>query len=213
MTTSSRALLASLFLFSPLTGGLHAQPYSVDENGSGIQYEFFQPHAMPFFFGIDPSGGLANTDVLYYTLGGIVDSGDVELMRPGGGLDAMLRFYTPPGAFQTDLILYSVPNGTLAGTGIPAPSDNIQITETGANTSWSPEFYQPGSYDYPRPVFSIFEYTVATPVPEPSTAALLTMVGISGLIGRAGRLTIKRHRAPPFVTSFDYAEVKAGSSV
>jgi hypothetical protein len=170
-----KRILAFSILLLASTGTLFAQPYSFDENGNGLTYAGINNGSpLPDQVAPDPTGGITTSPVLIYELGASVFSGDVELMAPGGSsVDALLRFFTPAGASTSDLIFYAPVNGTLAGVGLPSSTDPLEITETSSQTFFRPNIGQPGQGVGTFPEFDVFQYTIITATPEPSTTALL----------------------------------------
>jgi hypothetical protein len=154
---------------------LYSQPYILDENGNGRSVSTLVPFALPFEVAPDPTGGIANSPVLIYSLEEPVVSGDLALMESDGStVAALLRFFTPAGQTSSDVIFYSPANGTLAGTGIPYPATPTLIGETSPETGWFPGPNQPGrSTEFALPVGDIFEYHIITGVSEPTERALL----------------------------------------
>jgi hypothetical protein len=168
--------LISFGIISVVSAGtLYSQPYILDENGNGSSVSPLLSFALPFEVAPDPTGGIANSPVLIYSLEESVVSGDLALMESDGStVAALLRFFTPAGQTSSDVIFYSQANGTLAGTGIPYSATPTLIRETSPKTGWFPGPNQPGrSTQYALPVGDIFEYYVVTGVPEPLSRALL----------------------------------------
>lgn len=193
MKTLLKLLLAVLAL-AVSAGGLVAQPFSIDENGKGIDYldivaipPLTAP--LPFLVVPDPSGGITNSRVLTYSLPYLVNAGDVGLVEPGQStLSDLIRFYNAPGANTSVIIFYSAidgPTRSLADVGIPYAPNAILINETGLGgnpiTTWTPTSGQPGSFNGIYPVFNSFSYYITSdaPVPEPGSAALL--IGGAGI--------------------------------
>ncbi len=197
MKTSLKPLLLSVLTLAASTVALVAQPFSIDENGNGIDYldavatpPFTAP--LPFTVGPDPSGGIAGAPVLIYTLPYLGTAGDVGLVEPGqSSLSDLIRFYNAPRANHSVIIFYSDidgPNGDLADVGIPYSANLVLINEAAAGaegnsiTIWTPNNpAQPGYYGGPRPVYSFFSFSIISdvPVPEPgATALLLSGAGI-----------------------------------
>lgn len=167
MRRSFKAISASSFILVALAGTLFAQPYTFDENGNGLGFGDFHSFALPGQLVPDPSGGITNSPVLMYSLGWPVVPGDVALMAPGGATVAvLLRFFTPSNTNSSDLILYSQPNGTLAGVGIPYSANPVVISETSPQTLWYPGAGQPG-VAFAFPIFDTFEYFITTTSPPP----------------------------------------------
>jgi hypothetical protein len=175
MKQSCKAIIALSFILAVAASTLFAQPYSFDENGDGIQYIAFNPRPLPFEVASDPSGGITSSPVLIYSLGFPVVSGDVALMEPDAStISDLLRFFTPAGGLNSDVIFYSQPDDTLAGVGIPYSANPVQISEVSPETVWYPENNQPGATTLSAlPVYSRFQYDIITEVPEPSSTALL----------------------------------------
>jgi len=158
-----------------------------DQNGNGTRYIAYYPHTLPFDVAPDPSGGISTSPVLIYSLGEPVISGDVALMEPNGTTIAdLLRFFTPAGGGVSDLILYSQPDNTLAGVGIPYTSNPVEINEVNPATLWYPSSGQPGASTLPgHPVYETFEYDVITEAPEPSSVALVVVAAGITLVVRS----------------------------
>jgi hypothetical protein len=174
MEKSFQVIFVLSFTFVISATKLFAQPYSLDENGNGFQYIELNPFPMPFEVAPDPSGGISTSPVLIYSLGAPVVSGDVALMEPDGSTIAdLLRFFTPAGGGNSDVIFYSQVDDTLAGVGIPHSVNPVEISETSPDTLWSPAPNQPGGNGGIHPVSEIFRYDIITEVPEPSSMALL----------------------------------------
>jgi hypothetical protein len=166
--------IALILILALSASPLFAQPYSFDDNGNGIQYVALHPFPMPFQVATDPTGGITGSDVLVYSLGAPVVSGDVALMEPDGTtVFELLRFYTPVAGGNSDVIVYAQPNGTLAGVGIPSPVNPVEIPEVSPQTSWTPGSDQPGEATLAsNPVYEFFRYDIIT-APEPSSPTLL----------------------------------------
>ena len=164
-------------------GTLFAQPYNFDENGNGIQFIALNPAPMTFEVAPDPTGGINTAPVLIYSLGAPVFSGDVALMEPDGStISDLLRFFTPAGSANSDVIFYSQVGNTLAGVGIPYSANPVRISEVSPDTFWSPGGNQPGATTLGAlPVWTFFRYDITTTVPEPSSSALL-LVSIGFLL-------------------------------
>jgi hypothetical protein len=176
MKSFYKGILAFSILLLASAGKLFAQPYSFDENGNGLTYAGTDNgFPLPYQVAPDPTGGITTSSVLIYSLEAPVISGDLELLAPGGSsVDALLRFFTPVGASTSDMIFYAPVNGTLAGVGLPSSTDPLEITETGSQTFFRPNnIGQPGGGVGTFPVFDVFQYTIITATPEPSTTALL----------------------------------------
>jgi hypothetical protein len=168
--TLLKPLLLSLLTLAASTGALVAQPFSIDENGNGIDYldivatpPFTAP--LPFTVGPDPSRGIVGAPVLIYSLPYLLTAGDVGLVEPGQStLSDLIRFYNAPGANHSVIIFYSDidgPNPDLADVGIPYSANPVLINEAAAGadgnsvTTWTPTNpAQPGYYGGPRPVYS-----------------------------------------------------------
>jgi hypothetical protein len=174
MKKSFKAIIVLSFTLVVSANALFAQPYSFDENGNGIQYIALNPHPLPFEVAPDPSGGITTSPVLIYSLGAPVVSGDVALMEPNGSTIAdLLRFFTPAGGVNSDVIFYAQVDDTLAGVGIPYPANPVQISEVSPETVWTPGQNQPGAATLPNsPAFEFFRYDIITEVPEPSSTGL-----------------------------------------
>ena len=168
MKNSFAAIIISSCALVILARPLFAQPYTFDLNGNGTQFVALNPQPMSFELAPDPSGGITASPVLIYSLGAQVVSGDVALMEPDGSTVAeLLRFYTPVGAVNGDVIVYSQVNGSLAGVGIPYSANPVRISEVSPTTTWFPYANQPGGSTLPvLPVFEFFRYTITTQVPE-----------------------------------------------
>jgi hypothetical protein len=175
MKKSCLAKIAVSLVLAASAGPLFAQPYSLDDNGNGIQYIAYNPFTMPFTVAPDPTHGITGSSVLIYSLGAPVISGDVALMEPDGTtVFELLRFFTPRAGGNSDVIVYAQPNGTLAGVGIPNPVNPVEIPVGTPDTIWQPGANQPGETTLGAlPVFEFFRYTIITAAPEPSSAALL----------------------------------------
>jgi hypothetical protein len=187
MKKSFQRIFVLSFTFVILATKLFAQPYSLDENGNGLQYIELDPFPMPFEVVPDPSGGVRNSPVLIYSLGTIVASGDVALMEPNGStISDLLRFFTPAGGGNSDVIFYSQVDDTLAGVGIPYSANPVKISETSPNTLWAPGPNQPGGMPTIEilPVSESFQYDIMTTVPEPYS---ITLVLIASGIWLAAR--------------------------
>jgi len=168
---------------------LFAQPYTFDENGNGIQLIALNPMAMPFEVAPDPSGGISTSPVLIYSLGAPVVSGDVALMEPDGyTISDLLRFFTPAGGVNSDVIFYSQVDNTLAGVGIPYPANTVQISEVSPETTWFPGRNQPGATTLSAlPIFELFRYGIITAVPEPSSLVLVLVASGVWFVARCSR--------------------------
>ena len=175
MKKSCKAMFVLSFILAISDNTLFAQPYSFDENGNGIQDIALNPMPLPFEVAPDPSGGISTSPVLIYSLGAPVVSGDVLLMEPDGATIAgLLRFFTPAGGVNSDVIFYSQVDDTLAGVGIPYSANPVQISEISPETFWFPGANQPGATTWGAvPVWTSFQYNIITTVPEPSSTALL----------------------------------------
>jgi len=183
MKTLLKSFLPPVLALAASAGTLVAQPFSIDENGNGIDYvayAFTTP--LPFTIGPDPSGGIASSDVLMYTLPYLVTPGDVGLVEPGqSAISDLIRFFNAPGANHSVIIFYSDidgPNRDLADVGIPSAPNAVLINETGAEGNngaiWDPTLTGgPGNFTGPRPVYSYFSYKIISDVPEPGSTALL----------------------------------------
>jgi hypothetical protein len=181
MKQLSKEIIVSSFVLVVSASALFPQPYTFDENGNGIQYEFLQPYPLSYEVVPDPTGGITTSPVLIYSLSESVVSGDVALMEPDGSTVAdLLRFFTPAGADTSDVIFYSQVNGTLAGVGIPYSANPVEISEVSPETVWNPGPDQPGQGTLVAyPVDEFFRYTIITEVPEPSmTPLLLVAAGV-----------------------------------
>jgi hypothetical protein len=193
MKRSCKAAVALGFIVAVSGGTLCAQPYTFDENGNGFANNLFLqpsgPTPLPYEVVPDPTGGITGSPVLIYSLGFQVVSGDVALMSPvGNTISDLLRFFTAPGATGSSVIFYSQPDGTLAGSGIPAPINPVEITETSPDTEWIPNGNQPGA-GVIFPVYARFDYTIITQSPEPSSWVLLLFAAvITWLSVRVSRL-------------------------
>ena len=193
MSASLKSLLLTILTLSVPTAALVAQPFSIDENGNGIDYldilaspPFTAP--LPFTVGPDPSRGIVGAPVLIYSLPMLVTAGDVGLVEPGQStLSDLIRFYNAPGANHSVIIFYSDidgPDRDLADVGIPYSASPVLIDETSAagnnGVRWDPTFTAgPGYFSGPRPTFSFYYYTIISDVPEPgATALLLSGAGI-----------------------------------
>jgi hypothetical protein len=189
MRQSFQAILVLSFTLVVSATKLFAQPYSFDENGNGIQFIAHNPFPMPFAVASDPSGGISISPVLIYSLGAPVVSGDVALMDPDGStISDLLRFFTPAGSVNSDVIFYSQVDDTLAGVGIPYSANPVRISEGSPDTFWFPGGNQPGATTlYALPVWTFFRYDIATAVPEPSSMALVLIAGGIWLAARYSR--------------------------
>jgi len=169
MKPSCKAIIVLSFVLAVSANTLFAQPYSFDENGNGTQFIALQPFSLPFEVAPDPSGGITNSPVLIYVLGAPVVSGDVALMEPGQStISKLLRFFTPAGGGNSDVIFYSQVDGTLAGVGIPYSANPVQISEVGQQTLWYPGNNQPGATTWGAvPVYTSFQYNIITGSPTP----------------------------------------------
>ena len=175
------AKIAVSLLVAASAGPLFAQPYVFDDNGNGTESIFTPPTHLPSQVAADPTGGITGSDVLIYSLGAPVVSGDLALMEPDGTtVFELLRFFTPTVGGSSDMIVYAQPNGTLAGVGIPSPVNPVEIPEVSPETIWTPGNAQPGGTTaVALPVFEFFRYTIIT-APEPSSPVLLLIgAGIS----------------------------------
>ncbi len=165
MKTSLKPLLLSILTLAVSTGALVAQPFSIDENGNGIDYldivatpPFTAP--LPFTVGPDPSGGIVGAPVLSYSLPYLGTAGDVGLVEPGESSPSdLIRFYNAPGANHSVVIFYSDIDGAardLADVGIPYSANPVLINEAAAGvdgnsvTTWTPASpAQPGYFGGP----------------------------------------------------------------
>ncbi len=181
MKKSSLVTIALTLTLAASIHPLFAQPYTFDENGNGIQDIALFPYPLPFSVAPDPTGAITGSPVLIYSLGASVISGDVALMQPDGTtVFELLRFYTPVPGGNSELIVYAPHNGTLAGVGVPAPVNPVDIPAITPQTIWSPIATQPGASTLGvLPAFEYFRYTIVT-APEPSSPVLLLIgAGIS----------------------------------
>lgn len=144
---------------------------------------------MPFAVAPDPSGGISTSPVLIYSLGAPVVSGDVAFMEPdGSAISDLLRFFTPAGGVNGDVIFYSQVDDTLAGVGIPYSANPVQISEISPETFWFPGRNQPGATTLGAlPTFEFFRYGIITAVPEPSSTVLLLVPTGVWLAARCSR--------------------------
>lgn len=169
------------FILMASAGTLFAQPYSFDENGNGTRDVALNPFPIQFQVAPDPTGGIATSPVLIYSLDANVFSGDLELVGSGNTVEGLLRFFTPAGASASDVIFYAPVNGTLAGVGIPSLDTPLVTIQDNGRTLWTPGAGQPGEGDGSFPVFDSFRYTIITGTPEPSTTALMLVAAGSWL--------------------------------
>ncbi len=187
MKTLLKSFLSPVLALAASAGTLAAQPFSIDENGNGIDYldimavpPFTAP--LPFTVAPDPSGGITGSGVLIYSLPTLVTAGDVGLVAPGqSAISDLIRFYNAPGANHSVIIFYSDidgPDRDLADVGIPSAPNAVLINETGPEgnnrATWDPSSTGgPGFFNGVLPVFSRYSYTIISDVPEPGAAALL----------------------------------------
>lgn len=172
--TSMSALSSAVFRFQ------------FDENGNG-RYE------MPGtgwitnngFVGIDPSGGLPNTNVLMYKLPEAVGAGDIAFYENGKSptvdyLSDVFRFWNSAVAAESYLIFYSdIGDPDLADTGFPHDlSPYIWIEESGVEggTQWC-------VWDLGYPNNNRYEGLSDVGVPGPA-AALPMLVGLAAIAKR-----------------------------
>jgi hypothetical protein len=183
MKRSFKAVIVSSFTLALSASMLFAQPYSLDENGNGIQYIAFNPFPLPSEVAPDPTGGITTSPVLIYSLGAPVVSGDVALMEPDGSTIAdLLRFFTPVGGENSDVIFYSQVNTTLAGVGIPYSATPVKINDVSPATVWDPDQNQPGATTLTAlPVYESFQYTIYNIVPEPEPSSMALLLVASGI--------------------------------
>jgi hypothetical protein len=169
MKPSCKAVIVLSFVLAVSANTLFAQPYSFDENGNGTQLIAFNPFSLPFEVAPDPSGGITNSPVLIYFLGAPVVSGDVALIEPAQSIiSKLLRFFTPAGGSNSDVIFYSQVDGTLAGVGIPYSANPIPISEVDPQTLWWPGNNQPGATTWGAvPVWTSFQYNIIIKAPPP----------------------------------------------
>jgi hypothetical protein len=189
MEKSFQAIFVLSFTLVVSDNALFAQPYSLDENANGIQFIALHPFPMPVEVAPDPSGGISTSPVLIYSLRAPVVSGDVALMEPDGSTIAdLLRFFTPAGEVNSDVIFYSQVDDTLAGVGIPYSANPVEISETSPETFWFPGNNQPGGTTLGGlPVWTSYSYGINTAVPEPSPMALLLVASGIWLAARYSR--------------------------
>jgi len=187
MKTLLKSFLPPVLALAASACALVAQPFTIDENGNGIDYldiVALPPITAPLPFTVapDPSGGITGANVLIYSLPYFVASGDVGLVEPGGSaISDLIRFYNPIGANHTEIIFYSDidgPTHDLADVGIPSAPNAVLINETGAegnnSATWAPTgLNAPGSFSGALPTWSFFAYTIISDVPEPGSATLL----------------------------------------
>jgi hypothetical protein len=155
MSQSFRTISASGLILVALASRLFAQPYTFDENGNGFTSFAYPPFPLLGEVVPDPSGGITNSPVLMYPLGGPVVPGDVTFVTPGGATVAvLLRFFTyPTDTNKRYLILYSQPYS----------ANPVAISETSPQTLWYPGADQPGASALPAfPIFETFEYFIIT---------------------------------------------------
>lgn len=161
--------------------------------------EFGSNNIIPFTMGPDPSGGVTNSSVLFYTVPFAVTPGDVILTEPGqpnGPNSDIVRFWNPTGANQTEIIFYSDfsatdPADAPADVGLPTQLQPLVVTipevgpegNNGAIYLATPGL--PGSTSLLPIQYNILSDVL--PVPEPGTGALL-LSGVGLLFG------IKRFR-------------------
>jgi hypothetical protein len=203
MKPTCKAIIPLSFILAVSAGTLFAQPYSFDENGNGIQLMALHPMPMPFTVAPDPTGGINTAPVLIYSLGAPVVSGDVALMEPDGStISDLLRFFTPAGSVNSDVIFYSQVDDTLAGVGIPYSANPVRISEVSPDTFWFPGGNQPGATTLGAlPVWTSFRYDITTAVPEPSSSALLlvsTGVWLTAWSSRRNGSSVRKGLGPKF---------------
>jgi len=173
----------------------------VDENGNGSYQVNGNTNPLTSFYGTDPSGGVSG-NVLYYQLPfPLLGLGDVLMTEPGivGAIEDsdLLRFYkVSDGTTANYLIFYSDqddPVLSLADTGLPSTlsTNLVTIAEVGSEGN-NGATYTPSPNSAPGGRDGAVQYDITSdsPVPEPSTVAL---VG-TGLIAAAG-LARRRRRA------------------
>jgi hypothetical protein len=183
MKSITKILFVAALAYAITAVSSFAQVVTFDENG----HSSFGGAALPFAVGPDPSGGIA-ANVLIYTLPFVVTPGDIGLIENTNStslnLSDVVRFFTPAGANNSEIIFYSDVEATepppldLADTGLPQTSSTtIFIPEIGPDNNngatWTPVAGEAGS----APTGLSIQYNIISDVPEPGT---LTLVACGG---------------------------------
>jgi hypothetical protein len=187
-------LAAVLLGVAAATGQVLAGPTAfiwVDEWGHGVGT------SGPGVLGADPTGGVLNWDVLIYNLGFQGTPGDLQVyeQRSGRKLAEIIRF-----TGRGEMVFYSNDVGGLhEPADTPTPPQNAwpvgamiaaQVDKTGSEGDsralYQPHAGQPG-WDASGPSYTFFFKDPLPGVPEPATAALLTLGGLAALLRRRGR--------------------------
>jgi hypothetical protein len=181
--------------------GLGQTNIFVDEFGNGI-FSPIPTTSVPLGFtvGPDPTGGVSG-NVLIYTLPFEVLPGDIGLVEPGApvgsGPSDLLRFFTPTGAANSELIFYSDispgdPPDSPADSGLPTSPNAILVDESGPEGNNGVVFASVNNAPGVGPFGSEVIYHIASDVPEPGTVALLLAGAGVGLGVQRFRRTVGR---------------------
>jgi hypothetical protein len=182
MKYTNKLLIVAGLLYATTTLTSLAQVITFDENGHGS----FGATALPFAVGPDPTGGVFPGNVLIYSLPFVVTPGDIGLIENTNttslNLSDVVRFVTPSGANNSEMIFYSDfeatdPTRDLADSGLPQSPNALLITETGPEGNngavWNPAPGQPGSASTGVTI----QYNIISDVPEPGTLTLAACGG------------------------------------
>jgi hypothetical protein len=205
MKPFAKTLLALGFataMVTPAVAQLNVQ-FTFDEYGNGVMTGGApadpNPYAVPHAQAMDPISGI--TTLCYFlstiTTTGSVTIGDILLYEQVGGqpvLSDIFRFY------QEKLYVFSAPeagepSSSLADVGLaPVMTPNVSLTEGPSGATYKPlTFTDPGYWGARGPFFT---YTFISDVLEPSTLALLGIVGVLLVVSRR-RQSARTFSKPP----------------